>query len=204
MKSIFFATSMAFILILLFVKHSIGQPAPVKWGKYSQEEIRMSFGNYDKEAAAIVLCEYGTIKFSGSFITISKHVRIKILDENGLSFADVTLPYWYKDNLEEITTLKAQTANFNVSGKPQIDKVSNNQIFNADIDENWKAKKFTFPNVKKGSIIEYDYATISKNFTFLDDWIFQNAIPILHSELRVMIPETLDYISFTDSVQSHH
>jgi hypothetical protein len=49
------------------------------------------------------------------------------------------------------------------------------------------------PNVREGSIIEYEYTIRSGNFGSLRDWYFQTSIPVNYSEFKVKIPYFLTF-----------
>jgi hypothetical protein len=67
-------------------------------------------------------------------------------------------------------------------------------VFQDKLSKNQLVKKFTFPAIKEGSIIEYEY-TIHSDFIFnLQPWEFQGAYPRLWSEYNVSIPEFLYYV----------
>jgi hypothetical protein len=188
MKNIYFI-----ILFSITSTAVFGQSPPIKWGKLSKDELELTTTAIDNDALAVVLCEYGEIKFSYTNIIIEKHVRLKVLKDHGKAYADVVLPYWHKDDLEKITKIRAQTLIPGEKGKYEMLEVDKDQFFSIEKNENWAEKRFTFPAVQVGAILEYEYTTISENFTFLEPWYFQNDIPTLHSELRAFIPEGLDY-----------
>lgn len=182
------------LLVLLSSYNIFSQPDPVKWGKVSDEDAKLKLCSFDSSAAAVVLCDYGKVSFNyGSHVVIERHTRIKILDRKAIDKANVVLPYYVKDDLEKITNIKAQTINFSSQGKVTVQEVENSQIFDVKENDKWHQKRFTLPAVKEGSIIEYKYTTLSKNYTFLEAWMFQNDIPTIHSEFRAAIGQDLDY-----------
>jgi hypothetical protein len=141
----------------------------------------------------VVLADYGEIKMGYTQIYIERHRRIKILNRRGLEQGNISIPYYVKDNLERITTLRAQTLNVDAGGKMTVTEVPGKQMFTVDAAKNWREKRFAFTDVKEGSILEYQYTTASENFSFLASWMFQSDIPTLHSELRVFLQKGLDY-----------
>ena len=48
--------------------------------------------------------------------------------------------------------------------------------------------RFTFPNLKPGSIIEYDYTITEKNRLYFDPWIIQSDIPTAYTSASVTFP----------------
>ncbi|SDK17608.1 Transglutaminase-like superfamily protein [Catalinimonas alkaloidigena] len=184
------------LLLPLFLALSLpaGAVGSLKWGKVSKEELALTVCDYDSSAVAVMLDEAGKVTFAyGSDPIIYKHFRIKILDDKGLDYADVRLPFYVKDNLESINGIRAQTINVEPDGSITKHEVSNKEIFEVRLDDRWSEKRFTFPNVRKGSIIEYSYRTYSESVVFLEGWVFQNDIPTLHSAFEAEIPSGLDY-----------
>ena len=169
------------------------QKPPVRWGKVTSEEQAIKEVSYDPEASAVILCDFGKARFSGTNLFIDIHRRIKILKSDGLSkHSDISIPYYVKDNVQNITNIKAQTLNPSGS-KTKAHTLGKSEIFESDYSENWKIKTFTFPQVKVGSIIEYSYTLASDDLLYLENWDFENDIPTLHSEFWAIIPDYLDY-----------
>src|SRR5690606_29986690 len=53
--------------------------------------------------------------------------------------------------------------------------------------------KFTFPDVREGSILEYSYEIQSPFFFNLTGWKFQEAIPKVYTEYNAKIPGNYKY-----------
>ncbi len=173
----------------------LSQSDVLKWSKLSEAEMNLKITKLDSSASAVILGEYQNINVQYGHIIIQTHVRLKILNRNGLEHADVTLPYYVKDELEKITSVKAQTINILPGGKLEKTEIKGSEVFTIDINENWKAKKFTFPSVKEESIIEYISLKTTKDYLSLDEWYFQKELPVLYSELEVVFPDDLVYSS---------
>lgn len=170
---------------------------PVKWGKVTTAEFSVLPQGTDKNAPAIVLCDYGNISISNrTFYT--RHIRIKILNEAGLKYATVEIPYEVKNKHDDFYELKAQTLVL-VNGKTISFKVTQNQIEDIKINDRWHKKKFTFPQVAPGTIIEYRYVLASLDFEKLDTWYFQREIPTIWSEVRFDFPIPFVYLVSFDN-----
>merc|ERR1712070_455309 len=95
-----------FFFTLNIAAFSQQPPEKMKLGKVSKEML--SFTQYEKDTSAIalVLGEFGNSSFESSQSSMSfllkKHVRIKILKKEGLSYADILLAY--QDSYESITS----------------------------------------------------------------------------------------------------
>ncbi len=179
------------VIVFLAISNSLYSQKKLKWGKVSKEDISITECSFDKDAPAVVLHSKGNLSFSGYQVLIKKHFRIKILNENGLDYANREIIFYTKDDLESISSFKAQTININESGKKETIKVEKSQIFETKLDNDYKKISFTFPAVKVGSIIEYKYTVASKSITFLDAWVFQDEIPTLRSEFEAVITDDL-------------
>ena len=138
---------------------------------------------------------------AGYDIKFTRHKRIKILKKGGAQYADVTIPFYYENatKSEEIKSLKAYTYNL-VEGNVRGEKVSHTTIFEEKINKNWKVKKFTFPNIQEGSIIEFEYELLSPFKFNLPDWEFQNDIPTLYSKYVVNVIPFYEYVYITDGI----
>lgn len=181
------------ILFLLFPFFLLAQEAPIEYGRVSSIEHSIKKSEIDSNANAIILCDYGEINFGAGNMILTRHTRIKILNKNGFDEANIEIPFYTKNDLEKITNIKAHTININEEGKVEKTEIYPHEFFTIDINENWKSKRFTFPNIKSGSIIEYVYSKFSKNVVSLEEWDFQNELPTVKSHLNVLIRDGVDF-----------
>lgn len=170
----------------------------MKYGKVSKEEFAIERSEKDTGAHAIILSEIGSSSFDSDgkdFRLMYKvHRRIKIIDPNGYDMATVRVMLNKSDQGEErIQNLKAATYNLE-NGEIVVTKLESENIFNDKQDKSLMVKKFTFPAVKPGSIIEYTFNITSPFFRHLRSWEFQGKYPRLWSEYSVSIPEYFDYM----------
>ncbi len=186
-----------FILILLsnFV---YAQKPPIALGKINKEDLGMIAYGKDSTAAAVVLADYGETSFryienQGFQMDFKRITRIKIFNTEGLKLGDVEIPVYHDgSDKERVSQVKGFT--YNLEGSKIVkSKLKNDSRFSEKSSKHWDIEKFTMPNVKVGSVIEYSY-TINSDFWFnLREWNFQNTIPIIWSEYRVAIPEYFQY-----------
>lgn len=181
------------ILFFFFITPFLhAQKVPIKWGKVDRAELDMAVYPLDSTAEAVVLADYGSLRFdfagNKTQYILSRHCRIKILNRSGFSRGDISLPYYGNDY---VTGLKAQI--INPDGTETSLKKSD--FFEEEVTESKRIKKFSFPNVQEGSIIEYQYELHSEHYFHLEEWYFQNDIPIQWSEYRLEIPEWFVYIA---------
>jgi len=177
------------LLVLFTIVPLSAQKSPLKFGKISSDEWDLQEVPYDQEAAAVVLYHYATAKFTGNNLSVTFHKRIKVLKPKAIDLADVEIPFYSKDGIQKVVSLKAQS--HNSDGENQ--SLSNKDFYTSQHSEEWSRVSFSFPNVAVGTILEYSYTLISENFVFLRTWDFQDDYPTLHSEFRAAIPEALNY-----------
>jgi len=78
---------------------------------------------------------------------------------------------------------------------------SSKEKFNRNYDQT----KFTLPNVKEGSVIEYSYKIKSSFIANFPSWKFQRSIPVRLSEYWAMIPDIFFFEKYTQGyVQIGH
>ncbi|WP_158795717.1 DUF3858 domain-containing protein [Pedobacter sp. L105] len=188
--------------ILKLSAQSLQSPDPktFKFGKVTQEEFDTKATGADSSAAAIKLFDIGTGYFevshtSGALIyAFERRVRYKILSKNGYNLADLEISLYNNDKgyEEKLSTLTGAT--YNLSGSNIIvSKMNSDAKFSSRRDKNHTVKKFTLPNVKEGSIIEYSYKTVSDFIYQLDDWYFQSRYPCKYSSFTITIPQYYNY-----------
>ena len=98
--------------------------------------------------------------------------------------------------------LKAVTYNLE-NGKVVATKLElKSSVFTDRKNKYWTVKTFTFPDVREGSIIEYEYKVKSDYIRNLRPWEFQGRYPRLWSEYNVAIPEFYKYVTITQGYQT--
>lgn len=177
------------------------QPEPIKWGKIDKEDLEMSVYPEDSSAAAVVLADYGKAYFTlnndkGFQLNLERITRIKILNKNGLDYANQQIVLYHRSQgKEEVQSLKGVTYNLN-GNKVEKTKLEKNQVFKEAYDDHFNIVKFTMPNVKEGSVIEIKYTKQTDFIYNFITWEFQREIPVRWSELRARIPEYYHYKNF--------
>ena len=189
------------LLIILISLHSPAQEkSPIKFGKISPEDFKTTVYSIDSNANAVVIADMGSSAIVGNrkgwFSLEYKHFkRIHILNKNGYDIAEVEIPLYTNGQMEEeLVNLKAYTYNLE-NGKVVETKLEvKSSVFKDKVSKYKIVKKFTFPNIKEGSIIEFEYLVTSDFLFNLQPWEFQGAYPRLWSEYNISIPEFLYYV----------
>lgn len=146
---------------------------PAKFGKVSPEDFKSRIYSLDSSAAAVVVAEVGASALVGNekgWFSLEHKVyrRVHILNTNGFDLANVTIPlYFDPTGKEKVLNLKASTYNLEDDGKTvTVTKLNTKQdVFQDKVSENRLHEKFTLPNVKEGSIIEYEYMLNPTSFS---------------------------------------
>ncbi|MGV0925080.1 DUF3857 domain-containing protein [Empedobacter tilapiae] len=172
------------LLFLLFTFYVNAQSKDLKFGKISEQEINLIQVPFEKNADAVILSEEGKMDLTSSNYYLTVKRRIKILTEKGVEEANIQLSYYSKNRDETISGIKGNTINI-VNGVEQITPIDDKEIFDVSLNELYSAKRFTFPNVKIGSIIEYTYFKSSEHNFSIDAWNFQHDLPTLSSKFRL-------------------
>ncbi len=169
---------------------SFAQKDPIKFGEIPMEDLQMITYAPDTSAAAVILADFGEARISpyqGKMI-YERHTRIKILKPEGTSWADVQVMLYHSGAADEnITGLKAVTYNLE-NGQVVKTEISKDAVFQEKFNKYYNLKKFTLPNVKVGSVIEYTYKHNSDFWTNFPNWQFQYKIPSKLTEYRAFIP----------------
>lgn len=185
------------LLCLLSVSLS-AQTKKIKWGDIPMEYLQMKTYDKDTSAGAVILLDYGVYTFTDDYKPdLYIHQRIKILKTSGYDAANVSVTYRFSGSSEKITYVKAVSYNLLPDGKVEETKLEGNMIFDEDIDGTWHRRKFTVPNVKVGTVIEYQYIKGSSNAYYGPGWYFQSTYPVLHSQLEASIPTGIEYVFIT-------
>lgn len=181
------------VTLLLFTFFSNAQERKLKWGQVEKSAIDMSTYPKDSSANAVVLADFGHLRFDFSqghpSVVYSYHKQIKILKRAGFDYADISIPYHRE---ERISGFKAQVI---LPSKERIN-VKKNETFTEEVNDNWSRMKLSFPKIEEGAIIEYKYELHSENIFSLKDWYFQRSIPTIYSQFTAEIPEWYNYLKF--------
>lgn len=187
------ALSLAFLI--LFACVASAQKGLPGFGKVDKADLEMTDCDFDKGASAVKLIDYGSIHYDKGEIGFSlfktvfdARIRIKILKEKGISEADISIPFYTRNNEERIIKVNANTYNLDPSGKVLTTEVKKSSIYTKRLSPSFSALIIAFPDVKVGSVIEYSYTLESPRLDILD-WIFQDNIPVRYSEYQIKVPQ---------------
>lgn len=171
----------------------------LKYGKPSNEELSLTSYAPDTTANAIYLFHQGqsTFVYHDGFQLVTEHwVRIKILKPQGVSYADVTIPYYSPTDKEQgqERASEIEGCSYNLeNGKCIKTPMKRESISFERIDNRNKVLKFSLPAVKEGTVIEYHYKLVSDYFSHIDNWMMQEELPMLYNQYKITIPNVFVY-----------
>ena len=91
---------------------------------------------------------------------------------------------------ESVEDVKATA--YNLQGSKVVKSVLKKGAFvETKIDDQHYQVEFTVPDVKEGTVIEYEYTLHSELFWLLHDWFAQCEIPVVYAKLDMNIPSYL-------------
>ncbi|OIP49594.1 MAG: hypothetical protein AUK33_10225 [Flavobacteriaceae bacterium CG2_30_34_30] len=187
------------LFVLLFSSSLFAQD--FNFGKVSDSEVKQQLHPLDSSAIAAVLYKKGSTKmiYEEKWYYVHEiESRVKIYKKEGFDYATVKIPMYDGGggNKEKISNIKAFTYNLE-NGKINREKLKSDGQFEEEITENWRYYKFTLPNVKEGSVIEFTYRVTSPFINSLPEFTFQEKIPVANVEYTIEIPEYLNYRAYS-------
>jgi hypothetical protein len=193
MKALIFGLHLALLAPLC----AVAQKSPIKYGDIPMADMTMTIYDKDSSASAVILSDYGeayiTVPGSGAKLSFERHVRIKILKKSGFGWANASIPMFHNGSAEErITRFKGTTYNLE-NGKIVGTEVSKDGMFKEKFDRYFNVQKFTFPNVKEGSILEFSVTLQSEFVVNFPNWQFQYGIPVRRSEYWALFPDKFTF-----------
>jgi transglutaminase-like putative cysteine protease len=188
---------------------SEAQKPPLKFGEVAETELNMKDYETEPGAPAVVLCDFNVTEIeyvAGNFVVkYDRFRRVKIFSKEGYDMATFKIPL-YKNNeenlKESVLSLKGFTYNLE-NGKIVKSKLDKASIFIEKISDKKDEMKFTMPDVKEGSIIEFSYTKNSDFLAEIDTWSFQESVPVTWSELFFKVPEYFNYLHISGGYEKY-
>lgn len=122
--------------------------------------------------------------------------RVKILTEEGLKAANITIPYY---DLEETNMVEGEISEISATtfslenGKTVTTKMTDDVIKKKQVGKNQYEITFTVPDVKVGSVIEYEYRYDYVYYLSPQPWYAQCEFPVALAEYSFCMPECFQY-----------
>jgi Domain of Unknown Function with PDB structure (DUF3857)/Transglutaminase-like superfamily len=185
-------TGLPFALILAFAAAAAAEDFP----PVTAEERSLTAVAGEPNAPAVVLYRNGVFRMMGSLgneasslLTVS--VRIKILTEAGRQHGDVKIAHSNRVRLQGFagrTTLPDGTM------VPLPKEVTFKRT--ASRSRRIYVTSVAFPAVQVGAILDYKFEMRWESPFYFDPWLFQDHLPVLHSEIVYEVPRSLQAASW--------
>jgi hypothetical protein len=190
------STAVTLSLALLFFISATAQKSP-SFGKIDKADLENKECSYDKTAEAECLYDYGEVNYfiNGNYFTNERQIwqRFKIYNDKALDRANIKIPFYSKGNHINIIKISGYTYNINDAGEVERTEMEKNAVYRQKIDEFFDEMVFSLPKVKPGSVFEFRYTIIKKEILELDNWVFQQRIPVRESRYDVGIPAGIGF-----------
>ena len=176
---------------------TFGFSQSVEFGDVTKAELQETICSIDSSANAAYLYKYRKTYFlaSGSYVELITeiHEKVKIYNKDGFDYATKQINLFKSgNNSEGVGKIKAIT--YNLEGnKINETKLEKNQVFKSEFNHRYNQVKFTMPNIKEGSVIEYKYKISSPFYYSIDEFVFQEDIPIIKLEASFSAPNTVTF-----------
>jgi hypothetical protein len=125
-----------------------------------------------------------------SIIAVLKyHVRVKVFDSSVKEAAVVGIPYYFDNNIEQVSNIKGVT---HQNGQVKV-PLSPDRIRTININSRYNLKEFTMPAVRDGSVIEYRYTVRRRYIEELPDFYLAHQVPTSLAKVSITYPRYLRY-----------
>ncbi|MGB3591812.1 MAG: DUF3858 domain-containing protein [Nonlabens sp.] len=192
MNYIFLNKRITLLLLLVasmvYSKDYSAQKIDSTYGAVSMNDFKISNPELTGVKKSQVIYRKVTIDFKkiGKFIRQVRtvHERIKINDEQGLEYAtNQTLLYIPSKFSKQEYDVRGQSYNI-LNGDIIVTKMDESSLFQEQVTKNVQQMSFTMPEVRVGTIIEYEYSVTSLQ-AYIQDIVLQYDIPILRQDIYV-------------------
>ena len=195
------------VSIVLLMKVASVSAQKYNLGKVTVDELKEKQHPLDTTAAAAIIFKKGLVTFryddiEGFVKVTTVKAKIKIYKKEGYEWANHAVDFYtVSQSRDKLTFHNVATYNL-VNGKVEKTKIKSDGEFTEQVNKYWGRKKITLPNVKEGSIVEYEYILESPRIAVFGDWKFQYDVPVNYSEFETIVPEYFDYKSFQRGVSN--
>ncbi|MEO9513363.1 MAG: transglutaminase domain-containing protein [Flavobacteriaceae bacterium] len=182
------------IFVFCFTQSSAQE---IKFGNVSKEELLEKEYPNDQSAGAVILFKKKNTYLLSSVVDnkliTEVHERIKIYKNDGFEYATEEINLFKTRSSEEgVNKIKAVTYNLE-NDQIVTTELKKDEIFETEASYNYNQVKFTLPNVKAGSIIEFSYKITSPFIWNIDEFRFQYDIPVKRMEAEIRTPKGFNF-----------
>lgn len=172
--------------------------------KFNEADLSRTKSALDENAAAEIL--YKSVHFnvdtSTGNLRKTAFYRVKIYDKDKVEdWLNLEIPlYQSGSDRETLDKIKAFTYNLE-NGSVVSTKVDKSSKYKSKESKNVTVTKFAFPNVKNGSVIEYQYEVLSPFLYAIPQILIESDTPSLYTEYVLDAPSNISYnVNYTGSL----
>jgi hypothetical protein len=181
-------------ITFLIIPNIFSQDPPIEWEEIPLADLQMTAFSDDSNASAVILCDFGESKLNDDIEIIhNRHLRIKILNENGYKWGTHSIYLYTGKNGELLDDLEAITYSLNENGEIVETELDDDDIFKEEVTDKRVKYTFTMPALKPGCIVDIKYKITAESLWFIRDWTFQKDEPVLWSEYRLIYPKNISF-----------
>jgi len=195
MRSITLSLLILLCPVFALAQENFGFP----FGKTTYTEIDVNVYEKDTSAAAYFIKEVAEAHIdykTNNTLIFTYHAKIKILKQSAASLGDVRIKMGKSltgSSREQVRNIRASAFNITSTGLKET-KLDPKSVFMEKNDRGlYDYAKFAIPDVKAGTIIEYQYELVSPFIFNFRKWDFQSDIPKMYSEYWTVIPANYVY-----------
>ena len=189
-------TNRAVCMVLVFlsaITTVFAQTTVSDFGQFTPAEFAIKECSFDKTADAVILLDKAIANYNDDYNLITdRRIRLKILKEKGIEQGNIHIGFYSGDKLEFIRRVNAVIATPDANGNVTWNKLEQKSVYTRKVNEIYSEEVFAMPNVKVGSIIEYEYELVRERY-YLKDWYFQDEMPVVLSSYQVYIPPNAEF-----------
>lgn len=126
---------------------------------------------------------------------LQHHVRLKVFDESAPEASIITVPYYFDNDMEQISSIKGYT---HLPSGEQI-PLRKEDIRTININPRYNVKEFTMPAVEDGAVLEYSYEIVRRYIEELPDFFLSHKVPTSNAKLTITYPKYLRYEAHTEN-----
>ncbi len=194
----------ALVLLIFINEISLGQTPIPSFGKLTPEEVDLKECAFDKTAEAVVIFDQAVTNYDDSYSLVTeRRIKIKILKESGVDRGNINIRYYSHEGFEFIKNLDAVVNTPNADETSFVEtKLDKRSVYTKQLSKYYSVVSFALPNVKKGSIIEYVYTSVKKDYGGLRNWHFQSDIPVMLSSYLLYVMPNVTF-AYTARIKSY-
>ena len=197
-----------FVCCLLSMAFAQQRRIQLKFGHITTDDFMPTQYKIDSAADAVILYNAGSSSYVGNsngFFSViyEQYSRMRLMHKNGFDAATIIIPLYISNDYQtKLVSLEASTFNLE-NGQVVETKLDKSALF-TEVGKDITTYKFTYPNIKEGSIVEFHIKVILPGYSFMPDWDFQKKYPVLYSEYEVNVPYFFNYAIIKQGLQNYY